>query len=131
MNGDKPIIFIYRTMAPVIVVAILLMASCSSQPTSPPSTPTPTESHVEIILKEFTLEPDLTTINTGVVIFEVKNDGFIEHNFIIEGIDEKIELIFPQESETLELELLPGEYKLVCTLPGHEEAGMVSEITVQ
>ena len=70
-------------------------------------------------------------MKAGEVTFVIKNNGFIEHNFVIEGIDEKIELVLPQESETFTVNMSPGKYRLVCNIPGHEEAGMVGEITVK
>jgi len=131
MSNDNMTILIYRAMAPVIVIVILIMASCSSQPAGPPPTPTPSESRVEINIKEFAIEPGVSTVNAGTVIFEIKNEGFIEHNFMVEGYEDQIELILPQETKTLEVELSPGNYRLICNLPGHEEAGMVAEITVK
>lgn len=33
--------------------------------------------------------------------------------------------------ERLPVEVAPGEYTLVCTLPGHRDAGMVGKIVVE
>ena len=131
MNNDNLAILIYRISAPLIVIIILIVASCSSQPAGPPPTPTPSVSRVEIIEKEFTIQPGVSTVNAGTVIFEIKNEGFIEHNFVIEGHDDHVELILPQETKTFEVELAPGNYQLICDLPGHKEAGMVAEFTVK
>lgn len=129
MHDEFKVILAYHKMALVIVIGILIMTACAGQQAGP--TPTPAASEVEVIEKEFSIEPEVSTINAGKVTFVVKNEGALEHNFVIEGLDQKVELILPLESETLEVNLSAGTYKLVCNLPGHEEAGMVAEITVE
>jgi uncharacterized cupredoxin-like copper-binding protein len=67
--------------------------------------------------------------------FAVANAGKIEHDLAIEGdqLDEvlKTELIPPDDVAPLEADLPPGKYKFYCTVPGHEQSGMKTDVTVR
>jgi uncharacterized cupredoxin-like copper-binding protein len=69
----------------------------------------------------------------GGYAFEVANSGKIEHDLAVEGedVERKTPLIDPGKQQTLEVDLKPGKYKLYCTVPGHEQLGMKSEVTVR
>lgn len=69
----------------------------------------------------------------GDVTFVVNNPSTIAHNFVIEGTGIKAasQTIAAKKSANLTLKgLLAGEYLIVCTLPGHREAGMVAKLTL-
>lgn len=121
MNDHRQVIFLTR-IAVVAVLAMLIATACGGQELP---------SQVEVREKEWALEHEVTAVKAGVVTFVVKNEGALEHNFVIEGADQQIELVLPQGTETLEVTLAPGTHKISCDLPGHQEAGMVSEITVR
>ena len=137
MSTDRKQMLAAQFAALSLFALIIVTAACNqSQAQRIPPSPTPEPipalpSEVEVVQKEFSLEPSTPTVMAGEVTFIIKNEGFIEHNFVIEGIDDKVELVLPQESETLTVDMPPGDYRLVCNIQGHEEAGMVSEITVQ
>ena len=61
------------------------------------------------------------------------NQGAIEHNFVIEDQSRrelaKIANIEVGKTEQLTVTLPAGAYTMVCTRPGHREAGMVGTIT--
>jgi uncharacterized cupredoxin-like copper-binding protein len=71
----------------------------------------------------------------GPYTFAVANEGAIEHDLAIEGesLDEepKTKLISPKSVAPLEVELSAGEYKFYCTVPGHEQSGMKTDVTVK
>ena len=87
---------------------------------------------VDVSLSEWAIEIlSDTDIRAGEVTFNVTNNGALEHNFTIEGIDEAVlDLIYQQETQSLTVTLEPGTYLLVCTIEGHHDAGMELEITV-
>lgn len=65
---------------------------------------------------------------------ETTNDGQVVHNLTLrEGSDELTTSgdIDPDGSGEVELDVEPGEYEMVCTVPGHEELGMVGTFTVE
>ena len=87
---------------------------------------------IEIKVSEFKFEPKEVRIRAGEVIFKISNEGLIEHNFVIEGeAAASIPVIAPGKSEELRVTMKSGEYQLVCSLPGHKEAGMVGTLKVE
>jgi FtsP/CotA-like multicopper oxidase with cupredoxin domain len=61
----------------------------------------------------------------------VVNGGTVPHNLSITGADIATSDLAGGESETLDLSSLePGDYTMICTIPGHEDAGMTGTITV-
>jgi len=96
-----------------------------------PALPAP----VQVRAKEFAFDPRELVLPPGELTFQVKNDGAIEHNFAIEDGAGKalgqIPIIAPGATETLRVTLRPGRLAMVCTLPGHREAGMHGTITVR
>jgi uncharacterized cupredoxin-like copper-binding protein len=73
------------------------------------------------------------TLEPGKHRFDVVNEGKIEHDLAVEGAgtEEKTPLIAAGKEAKLAVELEPGTYKLYCTVPGHEELGMKTEVTVR
>lgn len=60
----------------------------------------------------------------------VVNDGEALHDFTLEeaGIHVNVE---PGDTKVTSVALdAPGEYEVVCTVPGHADAGMVIDVTV-
>ncbi len=87
---------------------------------------------VNVAADEFEFRLDATQAEAGVVTFVVTNEGQMEHDFAIsgQGIDERTPMLQPGESATLEVELEPGAYEFVCTVPGHAMLGMSGTFTV-
>jgi plastocyanin len=73
------------------------------------------------------------TLEAGPYAFEAENDGKIEHDLAVQGPSprQKTPLIAPGDSAKLEVQLVPGKYKLYCTVPGHEKLGMKTDLTVR
>ena len=85
-------------------------------------------------LTEFAIDPGVIHAPAGQTLtFQVTNDGAVPHTFAVDtgaGVVETRELA-NGDSETLEVPALAaGEYKTSCTVPGHEEAGMVGSLMV-
>lgn len=60
----------------------------------------------------------------------LRNEGALDHNFVISefGIDV---LLSPGDVETVEITVdHAGTIHYICSIPGHEEAGMVGDIIV-
>lgn len=85
----------------------------------------------DVTLTEFSISPTEITVAAGVpVTFNVRNAGAAEHDFTIEGVDGTPTLA-ASDTATLEVDgLEAGQYPLVCTIAGHESAGMVARLTV-
>jgi len=112
-----------RTVRQILIGAsiALVLAACGGSKA-------PTEA--QVVLSEWAIEPQELTVQAGSVTFEVQNAGSIEHNFVIKGVEQGLELLLPADTQTLTVTLTPGTYSMVCSLPGHTEAGMTSALTV-
>jgi plastocyanin len=78
----------------------------------------------QIGLSEYKIDPATLTASPGSEV-TVKNDGTMPHNLTIEGTDKATKNLSPGESAGLSLAgLKKGSYKIYCTIPGHESAGM-------
>lgn len=70
-------------------------------------------------------------LTAGAVGVELDNQGAIEHNVVIEELDDQIILEAPgggTDSATVEFEA--GDYTYYCSIPGHRAAGMEGTLTV-
>ncbi len=87
---------------------------------------------IQVSAQEFSFTLDASQAQAGEVTFIVTNNGTMPHDFAIqgEGVDEKTPMIDPGESATLTVELEPGSYTYICTLPGHAMLGMKGTFTV-
>lgn len=87
---------------------------------------------IQVSAQEFSFTLDASQAQAGEVTFIVTNNGTMPHDFSIEGegVNEKTPMIDPGESATLTVELEPGSYTYICTLPGHAMLGMKGTFTV-
>jgi plastocyanin len=69
----------------------------------------------------------------GKVTIDFDNPSAIPHNVVIEEGEKELAGFEPitESKESLSADLQPGSYMYVCTVPGHEEAGMVGTLTVE
>ena len=107
----------------------------TTQATATGSTTTTTakaSSNVTATETEFKIALPKTTIAAGPYSFDVKNDGKIDHDFVIKGngVDEQTPTIGAGKSATLDVDLKPGTYDVYCSVPGHKQAGMDLKLTV-
>lgn len=131
-----------RLAFPLVLLAAALAAGCAARPAFRPA-PAPTAGGsgspgsaavVGVELAEFTITPRTITVRAGVVRFRITNQGGIDHDFQIPQVEahhgHAQHLLGPGESRTLEYRLSPGTYEVVCTVPGHREAGMNAVLDV-
>ena len=86
---------------------------------------------VDVTLTEFAISPADITVPAGVpVTFNVTNTGAAEHDFTIDGIS-GTETVAAGGTTTLEVDALDaGSYPVLCTIAGHERAGMTATVLV-
>lgn len=118
-----------------LVLAAGLAAASAPWPAPAPLTAAAPGTTVAVTTREFAFEPAVLTVPAGAITFEVRNEGVIEHNFVVEDAQRtalaSIAVIAPGATESVTATLAPGTYTVVCTLPGHREAGMVGTLTVK
>lgn len=87
----------------------------------------------ELVIKatEFSFSPSAITLNANEKVkITLENTGTMEHEFEIIGTDIHVHASPGQTSSTIATLEQAGEYEAVCTLPGHQEAGMITIINV-
>jgi FtsP/CotA-like multicopper oxidase with cupredoxin domain len=85
---------------------------------------------VAVSLTEFAITPAELSVPAGGSL-TVTNDGTAAHNFSISGTDIATADLEAGASETLDLSSLePGDYDVLCTIPGHADSGMKGTLTV-
>jgi uncharacterized cupredoxin-like copper-binding protein len=110
-------------------------------------------STVSITLKDFSIVPSVASLPAGRVTFKASNQGPSEHEFVVlktglapsalplkagavsedaTGIKNvgELEGLGSGNTKSTTIKLAPGRYLLVCNLPGHFLAGMVTAFTV-
>lgn len=70
------------------------------------------------------------TAPAGELTFELVCEDAVNHNIVIDELDEEIAFCSPGETVTGSIELQPGTYTYVCTIPGHEST-MRGELVVE
>jgi uncharacterized cupredoxin-like copper-binding protein len=112
---------------------------------------------IGVKLAEWSVTPDQDTAQAGEVTFDITNDGANVHEFVVfktdlpadqlptteeegatvvdeeaEGLEliDEVEDISPGASATLTVDLEPGNYVLLCNVPGHYARGMHATFTV-
>jgi len=81
---------------------------------------------------EFKIKLPKTTLPAGSYTFDVRNDGKIPHDLVVngEGVKRGTPLIDPGQSKSLKVDLKAGTYDVYCSVPGHKQAGMDLTLTV-
>jgi uncharacterized cupredoxin-like copper-binding protein len=92
----------------------------------------PTVQTVQVSEVEFKIRLPETTFKAGKYTFEVKNDGKIPHDLVVNGagVEKATPLLSPGKSDSLTVELKPGSYDFFCSVPGHKQLGMDQKVTV-
>lgn len=88
---------------------------------------------VSVKLGDFSVELP-KTMSPGKKVFEITNQGILDHSFEIEGkgLNRKLQSNVPPGGQrTMEVDLQPGDYEIYCPLPTHKERGMSMKLTVR
>lgn len=124
-----------RCLAALLALVLLGTTGCAGGGQKAGGPPPGT---IEAVEKEFTIDLSSATASPGKVTFRIRNEGAVEHNFVVfQGTDPKtrkklaeVDGVKPGEARELSVQLGPGEYHIVCTIPGHEAAGMTTTLKV-
>ncbi len=146
-------------LALIGVAACVAIAGCAPAAAAPAASTSAASktggvATIKVAEQEFKIEPDATTAAAGSTTFEVKNTGTITHEFVVLRTDaspasfkkdddgtvaedsggsvsvDEIEDIAAGSTESLTVSLAPGNYLLMCNLPGHFLGGMATKLTI-
>lgn len=123
------------------VIALRIGGEVQTGPAATPAaadeaTPAPAEAAeaaaYEVNAVDIAFEPKELAIpaNSDVTI-TITNTGALQHDFVVDALGIKSELLNSGESTTVTINAAPGAYEYYCSVPGHREAGMVGTLTVE
>ncbi len=123
-----------KMLGMMLILAALAAGCAGRQATGPTQTPGTEPGPVGVVLREFEFEPRPLKVKAGKVRFFLMNRGSVDHDFMIPDVMSAMEheqdMVKPGQSRTVEVELKPGTYEAICTVPGHKESGMKVTIEV-
>lgn len=148
----------HRLLPMLIVAAVLTFGACgevgdrAADGGGAPTAAAPGEVQLTVLLDEWSITPGASTIAAGELLIVAVNDGSAPHELVVyrtglaadalpttSGIVDEttVEVVFRIDqfvggmtidgAATLE----PGEYALVCNVPGHYQLGMYASLTVR
>jgi plastocyanin len=107
-----------------LVLTVLVITGCGGDQPEP----------VALTLLAQDIKFDVNTLTVKAdqpVTLTYRNEGVIDHSLEIEGVFPQ-QKVRPGQTQIFEFELqTPGSYEYVCSLPGHEQAGMVGTLIVE
>ena len=124
-----------------VIVISLLPASCGGRSSRP-------SNEIDVTMTDFQFQPNTFTVPAGQEIsMNASNTGGVVHSFIIMQHGQSAGTEFNEEDQPnvyWELEIQPGgstetsfmapeepgEYEIICHIPGHVQAGMVGKLNV-
>jgi nitrite reductase (NO-forming) len=126
-----------RLLALTALGSALVLAACagsadrsSSAAAGTPVATTADPVEFEVELGDIWVEPGRIAVPAGApVVLHVTNVGNMPHDLKLDGHGTKI--LGPGESESITVGPFSEPVRLVCTVPGHEAAGMVMDVHVE
>ncbi len=91
---------------------------------------------VKVIAKDYSFDPGDITVEGGggKVTIELKNDGALAHNLIVEQDGNEIggtPTFQGGETKSGDVDLQPGDYEFICSVGDHADRGMKGKLVVK
>jgi uncharacterized cupredoxin-like copper-binding protein len=110
-----------RALLLASVFGLAWLVGCQSPP-----------SETTVLMTDYAFEPKQLTLQPGQkTTLLLQNKGGVEHNLEIPELRVNSQTVAPGQSVKLDVAGPARVYKVVCTIPGHEEQGMVGELRIQ
>lgn len=118
------------------VAAPVVAPPAPASPTPPAPAPEPEANRLSVKAAEFYYVLSRPSVKPGAVTIELNNQGEDPHNLNLRLEGEAGEPLQIPETDSLErnvasFDLPAGKYRLWCSLPEHEEEGMVATLRVE
>lgn len=108
------------------LAALVLAVSAAAGPAEPAQTPL----KISVGMTEFKFALKPKTATKRLVVFALKNNGSVAHDFKVAG--KKSPIVAAGKTRTLRVTFKKaGRYPFLCTLPGHAPAGMKGVLIVK
>jgi plastocyanin len=108
-----------RTRLWSVLVALAFVAACSGGG-GPSTVDLPAGGLGVVGTDRLTFEPETLEAPAGEVTFGLTCEGGVNHNLVIEELDEVVAECRRGQTDLGTVELEAGSYTYVCTIPGHE-----------
>ena len=125
-----------RASLSLAAVGVIALSACGGGT----STPTTTPADADLVVRArdgvvWDAKSYTVTAADGPIVIYGVNDSSIAHNLHVQDADgndlgEVVDLPRKGSNGTTEVELEPGSYRIVCTIPGHQVT-MNSELVVE
>jgi len=111
-------------------LAVLTLAACSSTAPATPAAPAPPV--VDVKAADIRFDPMTLTTKVGQAITIIfQNAGALEHSFIIDKLNVKLEHVQAGQAATVTFTATAaGTHELYCNVAGPKDAGMKGTLTV-
>jgi uncharacterized cupredoxin-like copper-binding protein len=124
-----------NSLAAAAVAAALFLAACGGDDSSSSGTTLPADLEVVAPGGLKWEQKDYSIAKSGDITFALVNEDQMSHSLIIEDADGKKVgdfrlLAAGGRTKSGTINLPPGQYRIVCDIPGHEAAGMWANLTV-
>lgn len=91
---------------------------------------------VQLTLSEWAITPANVEVNAGKVNFVVKNEGQFPHDMALtitggDGVVKTKIFKTAENPQTVEADLKPGTYEMICDITGHAGRGMKGTVVVK
>lgn len=108
----------------LVVAAVAALTSCAGDSAAADATV------LQVDLGRFVIEPAVLEAPAGVLELHVTNvDPDLVHNLVVYGKGTR--QLAPGQSQTIKIpDLVAGQYRMWCDVPGHANAGQVGTLVV-
>jgi plastocyanin len=116
-------------------VRLLLAATVAAAVLVAPASATVAPARMQVTAKEFFYSLSRHSVVAGPAIVELVNFGEDPHDLRLQRIGGgklwKTPLVFPGAFKDMSVTLVPGRYRLWCSVANHRQLGMVAVLTVR
>ena len=111
------------------MAALVALAAAAPAPAAAPP-----PARLQVVAKEFSFTLSRPKIRSGWALVELANCGEDPHDLRLRRIGgtvtRSLPVVAPEDHATLRAKLLPGRYRLWCSLGDHAARGMLAQLVV-
>jgi plastocyanin len=121
--------------APATATSAPVAAEGTATPAPDAGAPAGGSTEIQATLREWAIDLSVQEVAAGNITIVVTNQGQFAHNLTVTDASGTLaktpNFRSNQGPQTLEVELEPGTYTLICDLPGHAAQGQRTELVVR